>query len=130
MDSRVALLGLLALAACDAPAPRAPAPGQTARSSVDAAMTAYATCVYDEAKKLATPTGLPADLVEAAVKACAPARGALVAKVAKFQVIGSPKSTPAYTAAVADQSVAAMENDMRAEATTIVVDRQNQMSAK
>ena len=104
MARPLALAALAALTACGAappPPPPAPTAGQVARKSIDAAMTAYATCVYDSAKRLATPAGLPADIVDAAVKACAPAKADPVAKVGAFQKIGSPKSTPAYTAAVA-----------------------------
>lgn len=120
---------LLVLAACGAaPPPPAPTAGQVARTSIDAAMTAYATCVYAGAKRLATPSRLPGDIVAAAVGACAPARADLVVKVGAFQKIGSPTSTAAYTAAVADQSVAAMEGDLRAEATTTAIDRQNELS--
>lgn len=128
MTRAVALLALT-LAACGAaPPPPAPTAGQVARKSIDVAMTAYATCVYGQAKQLAAPAKLPADIVDAAARACAPAKAALVAKVATFQKIGSPTSTAAYTDAVADQSVAAMEDDLRAEATTMAIDRQNQMS--
>ena len=130
MAKTLALLGLCALAACDKPAPRAYVPGQVARATVDAAMTTYATCVYNRAKQLAVPARLPADIVDEAVKACAPGRADLVARVAAFQKIGSPKSTPAYTAAVAEQSVAAMEDEMRAEATTTAVSRQNEINVQ
>jgi len=128
---RAALLPLLALAACGAPAaPPPPTTGQRARAAIDGAMTAYATCVYGAAKRLvsaATPAG---DTVDAAVAACAAGRAALVAKVRGFQLLNAPATKAGYADAVAEQSVAAMANDLRAEATTIAVSRQTELGAK
>ncbi|MGI4877178.1 MAG: hypothetical protein ACRYG4_06800 [Janthinobacterium lividum] len=124
------LLPVLALAACGDPPKRAPAAGQTARATVDAAMTAYAMCVYGGAKTLATPTGLPADIVNAAIRQCAPKRTDLVAKVRAFHRIGSPTEAAAYSDAVAEQSVAAMEGDLRSEATVNAVSRQLEQEKK
>ena len=124
------LLALLALAACDKPAPRAPTAGQVERGRIDAAMTAYAQCVYGAAKRDATAAATPGDIVDAAVAGCSAQRADLVTKVGVFQKIGAPTSTPAYTRAVAEQSVAAMEEDLRSEATTIAIDRQNLLGKK
>lgn len=127
MGKRLALLAVLALAACDKPAPRTPPAGQTARATVDKAMTDYALCVYDGSKRLAVPDKTAGDIVDAAIAECAPKRADLVAKVAALRRLGAPNDKPEVTAAVAEQSVAAMAGDLRSEATVQAIARQNEL---
>lgn len=121
MDNRLVLIGLLALAACDAPAARAPADGQVARAKVDAATEAYSTCLDTTVKRLATPTTQAADAADAAFKECAPVRAKLVAEVGTFRRLGYPKETANYNAAVAEQSVLAVETDLRSQTVVTAV---------
>ena len=128
MVRALALIAVLALAACDSPPPRKEPVGQTARATVDAAMTAYALCVYEGSKRLATPDKNAGDIVDAAVAECAAKRADLVAKVRAFHRIGSPTEKPEYSDAVAEQSVAAMASDLRSEATVQAIARQNELA--
>jgi hypothetical protein len=110
----------LALAACDAP-PRAPVEGQVARVQLDARTADYATCVDAAVKRLATPTTQAADAADAAFKEFAPVRVKLVAEVSKFRRLGEPKEPATNNAAVAEGSVAVIENDLRASTVVTAV---------
>lgn len=115
------LVALLALAACDAPVARPPADGQVARAKVDAATADYATCVDTAVKRLATPTVQAADASDAAFKECLPVRAKLVAEVSRFRRLGVPKESADYNAAVAEQSVSAIETDLRSQTVVTAV---------
>lgn len=115
------LLALLAVAACDAPAPRGPVVGQVARDKVDAATAAWSTCIDTTTKKLATPTTEAADAADAAFKQCAPVRAALVAEVSRFRRLGTPAESAANNATVAEASVTAIETDLRSQAVVTAV---------
>ncbi|MGI4881177.1 MAG: hypothetical protein ACRYG4_27260 [Janthinobacterium lividum] len=121
MDNRLVLIALVTLAACSSPGPRAPADGQVARARVDAATADYATCLDTTVKRLATPTTQAADAADAAFKECAPVRNKLVAEVSKFRRIGAPKESADYNAAVAEQSVSAIETDLRSQTVVTAV---------
>ena len=121
MDKRIVLIACLALAACDAPPPRAPVGGQVERAKVDAATAVYAACVDAAVKRLATPLVQAADASDAAFKECFPVRAKLVAEVSRFRRIGTPKESADWNAAVAEQSVSAIETDLRSEAVVTAV---------
>lgn len=117
----ITLTAFLALAACDAPPSRPPADGQVARAKVDAATADYAACVDAAVKRLATPTTQAADASDAAFKECAPVRAKLVAEVSKFRRLGAPKESADYNGAVAEQSVSAIETDLRSQTIVTAV---------
>ena len=121
MDNRLVLVALVSLAGCNATAPRPPADGQVARAKVDAATAAYASCLDTTVKRLAIPTTQAADASDAAFKECAPVRAKLVAEVSKFRRLGYPKETANYNAAVAEQSVLAVETDLRSQTIVTAV---------
>jgi hypothetical protein len=115
------LLLLLALAACGSPPPRAPVAGQEARKAMDAASTAYADCVNAAALAAVPQDVLPGTAAIAAVKGCSAERAALVARVGDFHKLGAPNEPANVSAAVADQSVSAIEGELRNRAVTTIV---------
>ncbi len=121
MAKRFVLIGLFTLSACDAPPPREPVGGQVERAKVDAATADYAACLDAAVKRLATPTTQAADASDAAFKECSPVRVKLVAEVSKFRRIGTPKESADWNAAVAEQSVSAIETDLRSQTVVTAV---------
>ncbi|QYE35532.1 hypothetical protein KZX46_06035 [Polymorphobacter sp. PAMC 29334] len=121
MDNRLVLIAVLALAACGSPPTRAPVDGQLARAKVDAATNDYANCLDTTVKRLATPTTQAADAADATFKECMPVRAKLVAEVSKFRRIGAPKESAEYNTAVAEQSVLAIETDLRSQTVVTAV---------
>lgn len=121
MMTRVALLALLALAACDAAPPRPSVAGVEGRRRVDAATKAWSDCLDTTAKKLATPETQAADAADGAFKTCAPKRAALVAEVGRFRRLAKPNESPQDNAAVAEASVAAIETDLRSQTEVTAV---------
>jgi hypothetical protein len=111
----------LLLVSCGNPPPRAPAAGQEARKAMDAASTAYAECVNGAALAAVPKDVLPGTAAIDAVKSCKETRATLVARVAAFHKLGAPNEAPNVTAAVADQSVIAIEGELRNRAVTSIV---------
>jgi hypothetical protein len=115
------ILLLLALAACGSPPPREPVAGQEARKAMDAASVAYADCVNAAATAAIPQDVLPGTAAIAAVKGCQDARATLVKRVDDFHRIGSPTEPANVSEAVADQSVTAIEGELRNRAVTTIV---------
>jgi hypothetical protein len=120
---RVAALAVpLALAACGEAPERAPPSGQEARAAMDAATAAYAECVERETLKT-PPGGVPGTVVLGAVRACAPARQELAARIVSFHRIGRPSYTQEQLDAVAEASIEAIEPEIREEAIAAYITR-------
>ncbi len=119
--SRLVIVSAVALAACNAAPPRPTVAGVEGRKRVDAATATWANCLDASAKKLATPTTEAADAADNAFKYCAPQRAALVAEIKRFHRLGAPTETEAYNSAVAEASVAGIENDLRSQTEVTAV---------
>jgi hypothetical protein len=118
-----------ALAACGNPPPRADVPGQDARAAMDKAAAVYAECVDTAANSIDLAQFKSGDLqagpaATAIIKGCADARTALIAKVLDVRRIGYPKEDPATSQSVAEQSVDAVELELRERAVLAIVSRQ------
>jgi hypothetical protein len=115
---------VLALAACDAPAPRVDSQGEAARAAMDAATAAFAACIEAQANSIDVAGEPAGSLAIVAVKACGTEREALVTKVAEFNAIGYPSRTPLQVQAVAEASVKILEDEARNAAVVTIVKRQ------
>jgi hypothetical protein len=120
-----AALAVLALAACDAPAPRVGSQGEAARAAMDTATAAFAACIEAQANSIEVAGEPAGSLAIVAVKACAAEREALVTKVAEFNAIGYPSRTPQQVQAVAEASVKILEDEARNAAVITIVKRQD-----
>jgi len=119
----------LALAACGKPPPRAEPEGQLARDAMDKAAAAYNDCVVNAAKAIDiaplqsgdVQAGTAADSI---IKGCVAERKALIAKVYDVRRIGHPSDPTTVSQSVAEQSVDAIEGELRERAVTTIVSRQ------
>ncbi len=124
MIRALAATGLLALAACDAPAPRSGSAGQTARAEVDALTKQYTGCVAGHADAVPLPQEPAGSIALDIMKTCREARTALFRKVSAFDRIGHPGHSVAMADAVAQASVAALDDELRQAAVVTIIRRQ------
>ncbi|KPF78479.1 hypothetical protein IP88_03500 [alpha proteobacterium AAP81b] len=121
---RVALLAALALAACDAPAPRVDTAGATARAEVDRLTKTYTECIEGHAAAMPVADDTAGALADTIVKSCRPARNALFAKVADFDRLGHPTHSREMAEAVAQASVATLDDALRQTTVVTIIKRQ------
>ncbi len=121
----LATTALLALAACDAPTPRVDTEGQAARGDMDAATSAFAGCIDNQAQTMDVAGEAAGTLAIRATSACDTERAALVEAVAAFNRIGYPSRTPEQIDAVAEASVKVLEDEARNAAVVTIVKRQS-----
>jgi hypothetical protein len=112
------------LAACDAPAPRVDSAGQSARAEVDALTKQYTGCVEGHAGAIPLPQQPAGSIAPDIMKTCREARTALFRKVAAFDRIGHPKHSAAMAEAVAQASVATLDDELRQGAVVAIIKRQ------
>ncbi len=118
------LLFALALAACSPPAPPKPSEGAAQKAQMDKATTAYANCIADGAKAIPVEGEAAGTLGNRVVKGCKELRSTLMADVIAFHQIGHPKFTIDQSKAVAEASVATIEDELRQQAVVTIVQRQ------
>ena len=123
MIGRVVFAALL-LAACGKVEQRVDSQGQAARAEVDKLTVDYANCISGHAEAMPLGNDPAGTVVDAIVRTCAGTRTALVAKVAAFDRLGHPKHAPNQAEAVAEASVADIEDELRADAVVTIVKRQ------
>lgn len=130
MANTLPILALtLALAACGNPPTRAQPQGQLARDAMDKAAAAYNDCVVRAADVIDIAQMQSGDLqagtaADTIIKGCVAERKALIAKVYDVRRIGHPSDLPAVSQSVAEQSVDAIEGELRERAVTTIVSRQ------
>ena len=91
---------------------------------MDKATTAYANCIADGAKAIPVVGEAAGTLGNRVVVACKPLRQTLMADVIAFHQIGHPKFTIDQSKAVAEASVATIEDELRQQAVVTIVQRQ------
>lgn len=129
MTMRITLfIAALALAACSPPAQRTETEGQAQKTKVDAATKAYAECIDQGAKTIDVANAAAGTLGDRVVVACKPLRNALIADVTAFHQIGNPKFSIDQSRAVAEASVATIEDDLRQQTVVTIVTRQTASS--
>ena len=114
----------LALAACSPPAPRAPSEGEAQQKKMDAATKAYADCIDKGAKTVDVTADAAGTLGDRVVLACKPQRNTLMGDVVAFNQIGHPKFSIDQSKAVAEASIATIEDDLRQQTVVTIVNRQ------
>jgi putative hemolysin len=118
------LLLVLVLAACSPPAPPKPSEGAAQKAQMDKATTAYANCITEGAKTIPVVGEAAGTLGNRVVLACKDLRQTLMADVIAFHQIGHPKFTIDQSKAVAEASVATIEDELRQQAVVTIVQRQ------
>ena len=121
---RALLLAALALAACSPPAPPKPTEGAAQKAKMDAETTAYANCIAEGSKTAPVAGEAAGTIANRVVIACKPLRKTLMADVIAFHQIGHPKFSIDQSKAVAEASVATIEDELRQQAVVTIVQRQ------
>ena len=121
---RLALIALLAVAACSPPAPRAATEGEAQQKKMDASTRTYADCISNGAKTIGVINEAAGTLSDRVVLACKPQRNTLMADVVAFNQIGHPKFSIDQSKAVAEASIATIEDDLRQQTVVTIVNRQ------
>ncbi len=120
----VPVLLLLMVAACSPPAAPKPSEGMAQQAKMDSATKAYADCITNGAKTIDVSKDAAGSLGDQVVIACKPPRAALMADVIAFHQIGHPKFTIDQSKAVAEASIATIEDDLRQQTVVTIVQRQ------
>jgi hypothetical protein len=115
----------LALAACSPSPVRGPTEGEAQKKQVDAATKLYDTCIEDGARNIDVRDEAAGTLANRVVLACKGKRNALMADVIAFHQIGHPKFTIAQSKAVAEASVATIEDELRQQTVLTIFRRQS-----
>jgi hypothetical protein len=118
------LLATLALAACSPAAPPKPSEGAAQKAKMDKATTVYADCIAQGARTVAVADDAAGSIANRVVLACKEQRNALMADVIAFHQIGHPKFTIDQSKAVAEASVATIEDELRRQTVVTIVTRQ------
>ena len=114
---------VLGLAACSPSAPK-PTEGAAQKAKMDAATTAYAECIAGAAANTDAFNDAAGSIANRVVLQCKEARNRLMADVIAFHQIGHPKFSIDQSKAVAEASVATIEDELRRQAVVTVVSRQ------
>ncbi len=120
-----ALLLLVALAACSPPAPPKPTEGAAQKAIMEKANAAYAKCISDGAASIAVGDEPAGSIGDRVVIACKPLRNTLMADVIAFHQIGHPKFSIAHSKAVAEASIATIEDELRQQTVLTIFRRQS-----
>jgi hypothetical protein len=126
---RRALLLALLLAACSPASPPKPTEGAAQQAKMDKATKAYAKCISDGAASIALGDDPAGSIGDRVVIACKPLRNTLMADVIAFHQIGHPKFSIAQSKAVAEASVATIEDELRQQTVLTIFRRQSATSA-
>ena len=113
----------MCLAACS-PSPPKPTEGAAQKAKMDAATTAYAGCITDTAGRIDVLNDAAGTIANRVVVSCKEVRNRLMADVIAFHQIGHPKFSIDQSKAVAEASVATIEDELRRQAVVAIVSRQ------
>jgi putative hemolysin len=119
-----AAVALLGLAACSPAAPPKPTEGAAQKAKVDSATLAYSNCISAGAKSIPVAGQAAGTLGDEVIAACTDKRNALLADVISFHQIGHPKFTIDQSKAVAQASIATIEDELRQQTVVTIVQRQ------
>ena len=120
-----ALTLLILLSACSPPAPPELTEGAAQRAKMDSATKNYAKCISDGAASIAVADEPAGSIGDRIVIACKEKRNTLMADVIAFHQIGHPKFSIAQSKAVAEASVATIEDDLRQQTVLTIFRRQS-----
>lgn len=122
---RAMALTALLLAACSPAAAPKPTEGAAQQAQMDRATKAYATCISDGAARVDVTGDAAGSIANRVVLACKAERNALMADVIAFHQIGHPKFSIDQSKAVAEASIATIEDDLRQQTVVSIVRRQS-----
>ena len=117
------LLAVLAMAACAPPAPK-PTEGEAQKARMDAATKAYSDCITDGTERTDVFNDAAGSVANRVLESCKPQRNRLMADVIVFHQIGHPKFSIDQSKAVAEASIATIEDELRRQAVVAIVSRQ------
>jgi len=124
------IMAAFALAACSPPAPPKPTEGAAQQAKMDAATKAYSNCITKGTQTIDVADDAAGSIGDRVVLACKELRGTLMADVIAFHQIGHPKFTIDQSKAVAEASIATIEDELRQQAVVSIVKRQTATPAK
>lgn len=114
-----------ALVACSPSQVRGPTEGEAQKKQVDTATRLYGTCIGDGARSIDVRDEAAGTLANRVVLACKEKRNALMADVIAFHQIGHPKFSIDQSKAVAEASVATIEDELRQQTVLTIFRRQS-----
>jgi hypothetical protein len=117
------LLGALALAAC-APAATKATEGESQKAVMDASTKAYSDCITDATERTDVFNDAAGSIANRVLESCKPQRNRLMADVIVFHQIGHPKFSIDQSKAVAEASIATIEDELRRQTVVAIVSRQ------
>ena len=120
----VQLLAACAATACAPAAPPRPSEGAAQQAKMGAATKRYAACVDAGAKAIDVADDAAGSIGDRVMVACKAARATLMADVIAFHQIGHPKFTIDQSKAVAEVSIATIEDELRQQTVVTIVKRQ------
>ena len=91
---------------------------------MDAATSAYSDCISAEAKTVNVVDDAAGSIVNRVMVTCKDRRNSLMADVIAFHQIGHPKFSIDQSKAVAEASIATIEDELRQQTVVTVVKRQ------
>ena len=121
---KLVLIALFALAACSPSAPSKPTEGAAQKAKMDAATKVYADCIAEGAKSVAVADDAAGSIADNVVTTCKEKRNTLMVDVIAFHQIGHPKFSIAQSKAVAEASIATIEDELRQQTVLTIVGRQ------
>ena len=120
------LIAVFAVAACSPATPRKSTDGEAQQKKMDAATTAYAECIATAAETVQVADDAAGSIADRVVLGCKPLRNTLMADVSAFHQIGHPKASIAESRAVAEASIATIEDELRQQTVVSIVKRQTE----
>jgi hypothetical protein len=117
-------LSALMLVACSPAAPPKPSEGMAQQAKMDAGTKAYANCIAEGARTVDVTGDAAGAIANRVVVACKDRRNTLMADVIAFHQIGHPKFSIDQSKAVAEASIATIEDDLRQQSVVTIVQRQ------
>ena len=127
---RLVLIALFALAACSPSAPPKPTEGAAQKAKMDAETKLYSDCIAQGAKTVAVADDAAGSIADRVVTSCKDKRNTLMADVIAFHQIGHPKFSIAQSKAVAEASIATIEDELRQQTVLTIVERQTATQQK
>lgn len=115
---------VMSLVGCSPPAAAPPTEGAAQKARMELATKAYADCITGAAAEAAIEREAAGTIANAVVLSCKEARNTLMADVIAFHQIGHPKFSIDQSKAVAEASIATIEDELRRETIVNIIKRQ------
>lgn len=124
MKGAIAAAVLLGLAACSEVQAPQKTEGEAQKIKMDLATKLYAECISQTAADANVDNDAAGSIANRVVLLCKDLRNTLMADVIAFHQIGHPKFSIAQSKAVAEASIATIEDELRRETVVGIVSRQ------